>query len=81
MLCVEFPRVQYIDLSELIPVLKPSCDYTEHLNESTISVVCHLFIAKVYPEWKKNRFWDPDKVSLSLNRGVPSLEVTNTKII
>ena len=44
--CVEFPQVQYIDLSEMVRVLKAvaivSC---EHLNLWTIFVICHLLCA------------------------------------
>ena len=46
--CTEFPQVQYIDLSELIHVLKAVTVVTsEHLNLSTIFVVSHSLIAKV----------------------------------
>ena len=44
---------------------------SEHLNESTISVVCHLFIAKVSPEWRLNPgFGTQTKCPFPLNRGV-----------
>ena len=46
---------QYIDLSELIHVLKVVTVLTsEHLNLSTIFVVNHLLIAKKTPEWRVN---------------------------
>ena len=64
MLCVEFPQVQYIDLSELIHVLKAVTFVTgEHLNLSMTFMVSHSLIAKVSPEWKLNQ--EPEKVSLS----------------
>ena len=45
-------------------------------------MVCHLFIAKVSPEWGLNPgFGTQTKCPFPLNRGVPSLEVTNTKIM
>ena len=44
---------------------------SEHLNESTISVVCHLFIAKVSPEWRLSPgFGTQTKCPFPLNRGV-----------
>ena len=46
---------QYIDLSELIHVLKVFTVVTsEHLNLSTIFVVNHFLIAKVTPERRVN---------------------------
>ena len=46
---------QYIDLSELIHVLKVVTVVTsEHLNLSTIFVVNSFLIAKVTPEWRVN---------------------------
>ena len=46
---------QYIDLSELIHVLKVVTVLTsEHLNLSTIFVVNHFLIAKKTPEWRVN---------------------------
>ena len=46
MVCVEFQQVQYINLSELIHLLKTIAIMTsEHLYLSTISVVGHFLIA------------------------------------
>ena len=51
MLCVEFPKVQYIDLSEIIHVLKALTIVTsEHLTDlSTICVVSHFLNAVMCP--------------------------------
>ena len=67
MLCVEFPLVQYIDLSEIVHVLKAIAIVTsKHLNLSTIFVVNHFFSAKVSAEWRfKPGFRDLEKASLS----------------
>ena len=52
--CVEFPQVQYIDLSEMVRVLKAvaivSC---EHLNLWTIFVICHFFCALISVSWRE----------------------------
>ena len=56
MLCVEFPLVQYIDLSEIVHVLKAIAIVTrKHLSLSTIFVVNHFFSAKVSAEWRLNQ--------------------------
>ena len=75
MLCVEFPQMQYIDWSELIHVLKVVVIVTgEHLNLSTIFVNSHF--------WRRiPRFVTQKKCPFTLNRGVPLIEVTNTKIM
>ena len=51
MLCVEFPKVQYIDLNEIIHVLKALTIVTsEHLTDlSTICVVSHFLNAIMCP--------------------------------
>ena len=50
MVCVEFQQVQYINLSELIHLLKTIAIMTsEHLYLSTISVVGHFLIAIRWP--------------------------------
>ena len=47
MLCVEFPLVQYIDLSEIVHVLKAIAIVTsKHLNLSTIFVVKHFSVLR-----------------------------------
>ena len=83
MLCVEFPQVQNIYLRELIHVLKAVTTVTsEHLNLSTIFVVSHFLIAKMSPEKTLNPgFGTQRKCSFPLNRGIPSVEVTNTKVM
>ena len=55
-LCVEFPQVQYIDLREVVHVLKAVTIVTRvQLNNlSMIFVVSHFLIAKVPPKWMLN---------------------------
>ena len=56
---------QYIDLSELIHVLKVvTVVASEHLNPSTIFVVNHFLIAKVIPEWRVNPGYGTQKKCL-----------------
>ena len=51
-----------------------------HLNLSTSG--SHSLIAKVAPEWRLNLgFGTQTKCPFLLNRGVPSTEVTNTKVM
>ena len=51
------------------------------LNLSTLFVVSHFSSAKVPPEWRLNpSFGTQNKCPFPLNRGVPSMEITNTKI-
>ena len=54
--CVlKFPQVQYIDLSEIVNVMKDVAIVSSlHLNVSMIFVVSHFFSAKVSPEWRGN---------------------------
>ena len=56
--CVlKFPQVQYIDLSEIVNVMKAVAIVSSlHLNVSMIFVVSHFFSAKVSPEWR----WNPE---------------------
>ena len=69
MLCVKFPLVQYINLSEIVDVLKSVFIVTdEHLNLSTIFVVSHFLSAKVSPEWKLNQGFGTQK-KCPFNRG------------
>ena len=52
------------------------------LKKSTLIVVRHFLSAKVSPEWRSNSgFGTQNKSPFPLNRGVPSIEVTNTKIM
>ena len=49
---------------------------------STLLVVSHYFSAKVSPEWRLNLgFGTQKKCPFPLNRSVPSLEVTDAKIM
>ena len=53
-----------------------------HLKISALFVVSHGLSAKVSPEWRSNPgFRYSDTCLFSLNRGVPSIEVTDTKIM
>ena len=70
MLCGKLPQVQYIQLIQLIHVLKAVAIVTsEHLNFSTIFVVSLFLIAKAgwHVDWMevKPTFRDPEKVSSS----------------
>ena len=54
----------------------------EHLNLSTTFVASHFLIAKVSPEQRlKPGFRTQKKCLFPLNGGVPSVEVTNIKIM
>ena len=46
------PQVQFIDLSELVNVMKAVAMSSVHLNIAMIFVVSHFFSAKVSPEWR-----------------------------
>ena len=76
MYCVEFPQVQYINLSEVVHVLNAVAIVTRvHLNISLIFVVSNFLITKVSPEWRLNLGFGTNKKCPSpLNRGVPSIE-------
>ena len=53
-----------------------------HLKLSTLFVVSHDLSAKVPPEWRSSPGFGAQKTCLfTLNRGVPSIEVTDTKIM
>ena len=67
MSCVDFPQVQYIDLSQVNSRFE-SCHFcsSEHLNLSATFMVSHSLIAIRFPWMEvKSRFQDPEKVSLS----------------
>ena len=69
LLCVEFPQVQYIDLSEIVHVVKADVIATsERLDFTRMNAFC------VWGGTKK-------KCPFPLYRGHPSLEVTDTKIM
>ena len=62
MFCVEFPQVQYIDLSEIVHVFKAvAMVTTENLNLSTMFVDSYFLSAKVSPEWKLNQGFGTQK--------------------
>ena len=52
-----------------------------HLKISALFVVSHGLSAKVSPEWRSNPGFGTQTHLFSLNRGVPSIEVTDTKIM
>ena len=75
-LCDEFrQKVQYIDLREIVHVLKALTIVTSvQLNNLSMTfVVSHFSSAKVSPKWRLRPGFG--------NRGVPSIEVANTKIM
>ena len=54
---------------------------SEHLSLLTIFVVSHFLSAKVSPKWRLSPGFRTHKnCPFPLNRGVPSIEATNTKI-
>ena len=62
MLCGKSPKVQYIQLIQLMHVLKAVAIVTsEHLNLSTIFVVSLFLIAKVSAEWRLNQRFESRK--------------------
>ena len=67
MLCAEFPQVQYINVIEMVHVLKAVAIVTsEDLKLSTFIVVSHFLSAKASPEWRlKPGFGTQKKVSFS----------------
>ena len=77
MLCVEFPQVQYIDVSETLRVLK-SCCHCVFLRLKIINDFCGQSPFQCY---KMSVFWTQKDCPFPLNRGVPSIEVKNTKIM
>ena len=67
MLCVEFLQVQYIDLREIVHVLKAVTVVTNvhFVNLSTIFVVSHFLSAKVSPEWRLHPGFGTNNVPFS----------------
>ena len=52
------------------------------LRKSTLIVVSHVLSTKVVPEWRSNiGFGTQNKCPYPVNRGIPSIEVTGTKIM
>ena len=75
--------MQYIDLSEIVQFMKAVSIVTSvQLKKSTLIVVSHVLSTKVSPEWRSNTGFGTQKTCpFPLNRGVPSIEVTDTKIM
>ena len=73
MLCAEFPQVQYINVIQMVHVLKAVAIVTgEDLKLSTFVVVSHFLSAKVSPEWRlKPGFGTQKKVSLPPDQRCP----------
>ena len=64
-------------------VLKDVATFTsKHFHLSKIFLASHFLNAKVTPKWKLSpSFGTQKKCPFPLNTGVPSIEVTNTKIM
>ena len=67
MLYVEFTPEHYVNVGEIVQLVKASIIViTVHLEISTLFVVSHFSSFKVSPEMevKPSWFWDPERVSL-----------------
>ena len=67
MLYVEFTQENYVDVGEIVQLVKASIIViTVHFEISTLFVVSHFSSFKVSPEMevKPSWFWDPERVSL-----------------
>ena len=75
--------MQYIDTSEIVQFVKAAIMVISvHLKISTFFVVSHVLSAKVSPEWRLNPGFRTKKTCpFPLNRGVPSIKVTDIKIM
>ena len=61
-LCIELPQVQYIDLSEVVHVVKNDIIVTSVRPKlSTFFVVRHVLSDKVSPKWRLNMGFGPQK--------------------
>ena len=81
---VEFPQVQYIDLSEIVHVVKADVIVTSVRQDLHVRTLCDCYFscAEVSPEWRlKLRSGTMKKCPFPLNSGDPSLEVTDTKVM
>ena len=59
-LCIELPRVHYIDLSEIVHVVKNGIIVTSvHPKLSTSFVVRHVLSGKVSSKWRLNMGFGP----------------------
>ena len=81
LLYVEFPQVHCIDLSKIAQFVKAEIIVISvHSKLLTFFVVSQVSSAKVSPEWRLHLgFGTLKKCPFPLNRGVHSIEVTNTK--
>ena len=75
--------MQHIDTSEIVQFVKAAIMVISvHLKISTFFVVSHVLSAKVSPEWRLNPGFRTKKTCpFPLNRGVPSIKVTDIKIM
>ena len=75
--------IPLIDLSEIVDVVKVAIlVISVPLNLSTIFVVSHFVSAKLSTEWRLNPgFGTLKECPFPLNSGVPSIGVTDTKIM
>ena len=82
--CVEFSQVQYIDLSEIVQFVKAGIFVITVHAFKVINRLCDQYVlgAKVSPEWRLNLvFGTQKKCPFSLEGSVPSIEVTDIKIM
>ena len=83
MLCVEFSHVKDVDISEIVHALKSEAILTGELrNLSTLFVISRFLSTKVSHERRLTPgFATKKKCPFPLEGNVPSIEVTNTKIV
>ena len=83
-LCVEFQQVHYTDLSEIVQFVKADIiviSVNLKLSSEPFLLSVTFWVLKVSREWSLNLgFGIQKKCPFPLNRGVPSIEVTDTKI-
>ena len=61
-LCIELPQVQYIDLSEIVHVVKNDIILTSvHLKLLAFFVARHVLSGKVSPKWRLNIGFRPQE--------------------
>ena len=81
-LCVEFPQMQCIDLSEIVHVdTAVIIVISVHLNSTTLFVVSYGLRAKVSSEWRLiPGFGTQKKCPFTLNRGTVYSLLTDTSL-
>ena len=80
--CFEIPQLQYIDLNEIVNVVKVVVILTSvHINVSTFFWLVNFLSAEVSPEERLNLGYGNHKeYPFPPNGDVPWIEVTDTKI-